>query len=144
MADWYELQLALDLPDSLKAEELAQLRWHLGEEGGRNDDTYEQPLLHSRGPARRIGGVLIGELHADDRGWALTARQEVHPDEFHDLSRLVRWLGARTTTTGPVGHLRFYETDVPELLLALDGSVHRATLRREKLVEPSSDLFSDV
>ncbi|MBZ9639068.1 hypothetical protein [Streptomyces sp. PSKA30] len=118
MADTYELQLALNLPSSLPSRDLALLRWHLGEEAERQDDEYEYPLLGGRGPARRIGGVLLGELCAHDRGWALTVRQETHPDEFDDLRRLVLWLGARTTTVGAIGYLRFYEAEVPDVLIA--------------------------
>ncbi|MFF8633262.1 hypothetical protein ACF052_03460 [Streptomyces pilosus] len=155
MADVHELQLALHLPDSLPAPELDLLRWHLGEAGGdseaegevaggadRHDEAYGYPLLASRGPAWKIDGVLVGELHLGSRGWALSARQEVHPDEFDDLGRLVRWLGARTTTVGVLGHLRFYETDVPDLLIARDGSVHRAGLRLDGLAESPTDVLA--
>ncbi|GHE31297.1 hypothetical protein [Streptomyces capitiformicae] len=109
MADIYELQLSLDLPESLPADDLALLRWHLGEgetEGQGGDDAY--PLLADRGAAARIGGVLVGELCRGARGWALTVRQEVHPDEFDDLRSLVGRLGALTSSIGVIGHLRFY------------------------------------
>ncbi|MFJ9656629.1 hypothetical protein ACIRPR_01495 [Streptomyces griseoflavus] len=158
MADIYELQLALHLPDDLPSPDLDLLRRHLGqpEDGGegrdgredgdggdRHDEAYEYPLLASRGPARKIDGALVGELHPDHRGWALSARQEVHPNEFDDLGRLVQWLGARTTTVGTIGHLRFHESDVPDLLIARNGSVHRATPRRDTLVESPTDVISD-
>ncbi|CAL9317490.1 MULTISPECIES: hypothetical protein [unclassified Streptomyces] len=134
MADIYEFQLALDLPSDLPEADLAVLRWHLGQEGGVRGD-YEYPLWEDRGPARRIGGVLVGELASDDWGWALTVRQEVHPDEFDDLDRLVAWLGARTTTPGSIGHLRFYEDHVPDVLVARSGSVHAVILREEERTE---------
>ncbi|MCP9995271.1 hypothetical protein LUX34_05730 [Streptomyces werraensis] len=55
MADIYEFQLALDLPGSLPPQDLALLRWHLGEEGGRQDDGYAYPLWGDRG--RRCGSA---------------------------------------------------------------------------------------
>ncbi|MFC7513360.1 hypothetical protein ACFQV4_38425 [Streptomyces thermocarboxydus] len=59
MADIYELQLNLDLPGALPPQDLALLRWHLGEEGGRQDDGYAYPLW-GRGPAMRIGARWSG------------------------------------------------------------------------------------
>ncbi|MGY3205379.1 hypothetical protein [Streptomyces sp. TE5632] len=146
MADIYELQLTLDLPDSLPPRDLALLRWHLGEESSRQDDGhdgYEYPLWDARGPARRIGGALVGELCSDGDGWALTVRQEAHPDEFDDLRRLVLWLGARTTSVGAIGHLRFYESDVPDVLIAQAGKVHSAVLRVDKTVRSPTEVIPD-
>ncbi|MEU5582659.1 hypothetical protein ABZ791_28070 [Streptomyces huasconensis] len=133
MSDLYELQLALDFPDSLSAADLDVLRWHLGEgqdavpDGA--EDAEEYPLLSSRGPAQHIGGALVCDLCRSARGWALSARQEVHPDEFDDLHRLLAWLAARATTVGAVGHLRFYEAEVPDVLIAEAGSFRRVVLR---------------
>ncbi|MFE9975756.1 hypothetical protein ACFYRD_34865 [Streptomyces hirsutus] len=152
MADIYELQLTLDLPDSLPPQDLALLRWHLGEEvsrqneareGGDGYDGCEYPLWDARGPARRIGGALVGELCSDGGGWALTVRQEVHPDEFDDLRRVVLWLGARTTSVGAVGHLRFYESDVPDVLIAQAGEVHRAVLRTDETARSPTEVIPD-
>ncbi|MGW3253081.1 hypothetical protein ACWDCX_21260 [Streptomyces fungicidicus] len=143
MADIYELQLTLDLPGSLPGQDLALLRWHLGEEGGRQDDGYEYPLWADRGPALRIGGALVGELCSDGPEWALTVRQEAHPDEFDDLRRMVLWLGARTTTVGTVGYLRFYEAQVPDVLIAEAGAVRSAILRVEKVVESPAEVIPD-
>ncbi|WP_344014303.1 hypothetical protein [Streptomyces thermospinosisporus] len=129
MADCYELQLALNLPDSLPPCDLALLRWHLGEEseGGQGDGyAYEYPLLAGRGPAWRIGGVLLGELCAHERGWALTVRQEAHPDEFDGLRRLVLWLG-----------------DVPDVLVARDGAVIREVLHADRVVDSANEVISD-
>lgn len=145
MADIYELQLSLDLPDSLTPQDLALLRWHLGEDGGRQDDGYEYPLWDARGSARRIGGVLVGELRYDENmsEWSLTVRQEAHPDEFDDLRRMVLWLGARTTTVGVIGYLRFYEAHLPDVLIAQSGSVRCAILRVEKVVESAAEVIPD-
>ncbi|WP_328223538.1 hypothetical protein OG272_23810 [Streptomyces sp. NBC_00104] len=136
MGDYHELQLNLDLPASLPAEDLTLLRRHLGEGGndrdgddgdGEGQGAYEFPLLAERGAAWRIGGVLVGELVGRESGWALTVRQEVHPDQFDDLRRLVGWLGARTSTVGVVGHVRFYEEWLPDLLIVEAGVVSRMT-----------------
>ncbi|MFJ8692118.1 hypothetical protein [Streptomyces roseolilacinus] len=142
MADIYEFQLTLDLPDSLPEQDPALLRWHPGEEGGRPDG-YEHPLWDARGPARWIGGVLVGELRSGAWGWALTVRQEAHPDGFDDLRVLVRWLGARTTSTGAVGYLRFHEGHVPDVLVAQAGSVRCVTLREERVTESEAEVLPD-
>ncbi|MEU7581237.1 hypothetical protein AB0B50_26955 [Streptomyces sp. NPDC041068] len=132
MSDLHELQLALDLPHDLPADDLSLIRWHLGEEAGtRHAEGEECPLLSARGPAARIGGVLIGELQRGERGWSLTVRQEVHPDEFDALRSLVAWLAARTTTVGTVGHLRFLEDHVPDVLVVESGSARRLRTRAE-------------
>ncbi|MGW0842231.1 hypothetical protein ACWD26_19045 [Streptomyces sp. NPDC002787] len=127
MADVYELQLALGLPESLPPADFALLRWHLGQVKGEEPGQGEYPLMAERGPAWRIGGVLVGELDRDERGWALTVRQEVHPDDFSALRWLVRWLGERTSTVGVIGYLRFYEALVPDVLVARDATVRRVT-----------------
>lgn len=134
MADGYELQLNLDLPDSLSPRDLDLLRWHLGEEDGQQDAGYEYPLWDDRGPASRIGGVQVGELRSVHGGWALTVRQQAHPDQFHDLRRIVRWLGARTTTWGAIGYLRSYESHMPDVLFARSGAVRCVVLQEEKVV----------
>ncbi|UNO38485.1 hypothetical protein [Streptomyces sp. MST-110588] len=136
MGDLYELQLALDLPASLPGPDLALLRRHLDASEDAGDDTEgcagegipgtdTYPLLASRGPASRIGGVLVGELRPAPHGWALTARQEVHPDEFWDLEGLLKWLAARTTTVGVIGYLRFYEAGFPDVLVVNSKTVSR-------------------
>jgi hypothetical protein len=130
MSDLYELQLTLDLPDSLPAADLSLLRWHLGENSEKSLDPDACPLLSARGAAERIGGTLVGDLARSARGWALTARQEVHPDEFDQLRGLVEWLAARTSTFGTIGYLRFLEHDVPDVLVAdpTAGTAQRLTL----------------
>lgn len=141
MADTYELQLTLDLSDSLSPGELDLLRWHLGEEGGRQDEGYEYPLWDGRGWARRIGGLQVAELRPVHGGWSLTVRQEAHPDEFHDLRRIVQWLGRRTTSSGPIGYLRFYEAHEPDMLIAQSGTVSCAFLKVDEVIEVASEEF---
>lgn len=132
MSDLYELQLSLDLPGSLPTSDLAQIRHHLGEGGNQTPETSdplaENPLLSARGPAHRIGGTLVGELLPGPRGWALTVRQEVHPDEFDALRTLLTWLATRTTTVGTIGHVRFLESDAPDALIATPNGIHRIPL----------------
>ncbi|MFF3504396.1 hypothetical protein [Streptomyces sp. NPDC003247] len=143
MSDIHELQLNLDLPGSLPPADLALLRRHLGEETGepRHPDAY--PLLSARGPAHRIGGTLVGELAPGARGWALTVRQEVHPDEFDELRVLVTWLAARTSTFGTIGCLRFLEHDIPDVLVAdpAAGTARRLALTPEG--SPRDELIPD-
>ncbi|AIS02319.1 hypothetical protein [Streptomyces glaucescens] len=130
MSDLYELQLMLDLPDSLPAGDVALLRWHLGDSAEESPEPDAYPMLSARGPAARIGGTLVGDLARSERGWALTARQEVHPDEFDQLRKLVEWLAGRTSTSGTVGYLRFLEHDIPDVLVAdpAAGTARRLTL----------------
>ncbi|MFD7303810.1 hypothetical protein ACFV83_23255 [Streptomyces pharetrae] len=118
MSDLYELQLTLDLPGSLPDPDLALLRWHLGESGEESQESDTYPLLAARGSAERIGGALVGDLVRGVRGWALTVRQEVHPDQFDRLRELVEWIAARTSTCGTIGYLRFLEHDIPDVLIA--------------------------
>jgi hypothetical protein len=54
-------------------------------------------------------------------GWALTCRQEVHPDDFGPLEPLLTWLRARAVAFHC--HLRFYEDDAFEPLAITDGGV---------------------
>ncbi|MFC9813981.1 hypothetical protein ACFVJM_18145 [Streptomyces virginiae] len=64
------------------------------------------------------------------RGWALTSRQEIHPDEFEKVGELLCWLAARAHDTHRrgdgavgVGFLRFHEDEVPEALTVVGGEV---------------------
>ncbi|CAM5331364.1 hypothetical protein SALBM135S_00033 [Streptomyces alboniger] len=125
MSDLYELQLALDLPDSA---ELDLLRWHLGE-ASQEEEGGEYPLLVGTGPAYRIGGALISTLQRSPQGWSLLARQEVHPDEFEPLRDLLEWLAARTITKGTIGYVRFYEDHIPDVLIAECGTVRQVSLQ---------------
>ncbi len=136
MSDLYELQLSLDLPSDLSNDELKSLRWHLGAEGHEHpdeqDDPNNWPLFCYRGPATRIGGILTGDLHHGPRGWSLTVRQEVHPDGFSHLDSLLTWLGARTTTLGTVGYLRFLEDHLPDLFIADARLITRVTVKQQQ------------
>ncbi|MFE5627702.1 hypothetical protein ACFQ8S_37250 [Streptomyces virginiae] len=154
MSDVYELVVSVDLRDEISERELAELRWHLGL-GGRperlsvvtrfpvvvwDDEGHPAieddpcPLLAGRGAAARVGGVLCSALESraglPRTGWALTSRQEVHPDEFEKLGELLRWLAARAHATHlrgdgavGVGFLRFHEAEVPEVLTIEGGQV---------------------
>lgn len=129
MSDLYELQLTWELGDALPRDILDSLRWHLGlpqTAGSLPDDgAAEEPLLASRGPALRIGGTLNGELAIGPRGWFLTARQELHAEELPELHQLMSGLATHSSPVRPVGHLRFHEDDVPDLLVVRSGTIVR-------------------
>ncbi|WP_329286596.1 hypothetical protein [Streptomyces sp. NBC_00691] len=154
MSDIHELTIAVDLRDEISEGELAELSWHLGigprperlsivtefplvvvDDSGTpviEDEPY--PLLAGRGAAPRVGGVLCSALadRADlpRKGWSLTSRQEVHPDEFERVGELLAWLAARAHATHRlgdravgIGFLRFCEAEVPEVLRVEGGQV---------------------
>ncbi|MGI5481683.1 hypothetical protein [Streptomyces lavendofoliae] len=150
MADVYELVLALDLRD-LSGAEVAELRWHLGlgpqpetltivrsfpvvheDEDGRLV-MAEEPvaLLGHHGEAWKVGGALTSALVGrPSGGWALTSRQEIHPDRSGEVGELLAWLAARTTDDHRrpgdqvrLGWIRFYEEDRPAALTVRDGAV---------------------
>ncbi|MGW5868430.1 hypothetical protein ACWFRJ_40505 [Streptomyces sp. NPDC055239] len=117
MADIYELSIALDLGDDLSEEEIAELRWHL-----------DQDEFH--GPAWKVGGALTSVLLPREGGWALTARREIHPDDFDRVGELLTWLAtkaeghhARFDGSVRVGWTRFYEEDKTSSLVVRDGVV---------------------
>lgn len=135
MADVYEVVLTMDLGLEIGEPELAELRWHLGT--GARPETYPigtdnhvaafplgdpadpgcqweiaepEPLFAERGAAHHVGGALVSELVSGPGGWALTVRQEVHPDSFYQLRTMLDWLGRRARTVSSfVGYLRHYE-----------------------------------
>ncbi|MET8754531.1 hypothetical protein ABZW32_31215 [Streptomyces sp. NPDC004667] len=154
MADVYELMLALDLRADLPEPELAELRWHLGlgpepealrivtefpwvvedEEGRPVVENHPEPLLAQRGEAYAIGGALVSLLlprEGTGRGaWALTSRQEIHPDGFERTGELLAWLAttaadAHRRHDGGVdlGWTRFHEERPPTPLTVRDGVV---------------------
>ncbi|WP_438290677.1 hypothetical protein [Streptomyces sp. HUAS TT7] len=45
------------------------------------------------------------------------------------------WLGARTTTVGAIGSLRFCEAEVPDVLIADAGDVRRIVLQTDGVAE---------
>ncbi|MFJ9821146.1 hypothetical protein ACIRU3_39010 [Streptomyces sp. NPDC101151] len=153
MADIYELSLALNLREGLSDEELAELRWHLGlgpkPERLRivpafptvvEDDRGEAvtvddpaPLLGQHGEAWKVDGVLVAVLLRPEDArcgtWALTVRQEIHPDEFDRTGELLSWLATkaddrhRVIGTVRLGWTRFCESDQFEPLVVRDGEV---------------------
>ncbi|MEW2577395.1 hypothetical protein [Streptomyces syringium] len=135
MSDLYELQLVWELGDTVPSDVLDELRWHLGLPQdtealtGRDGNIDQEPLLDGKGPARRIDGTLSGELVRGRHGWSLTARQERHAEELPELCALLNRLAAVSHGTGPVGQLRHYEDDIPDLLVNDSGAVVRRLLR---------------
>ncbi|WP_433362562.1 hypothetical protein [Streptosporangium sp. CA-115845] len=120
MGDIYELVLSVDIRADVTDDELAELRWHVGQGprperlpigtdryvetyplGDPDDpdceweDAEAEPVFARRGAAWRVGGALVAELVARERsdGWALTVRQELHPGDFYRLRTLLDWLG---------------------------------------------------
>ncbi|MFF2331841.1 MULTISPECIES: hypothetical protein [unclassified Streptomyces] len=128
MSDVYAVDLALDIRASVPGSVLAELRWHLGIEGGEAAPDGMYPLLAARGPAVRIGGLLVGELARTDDGWSLTARQEVHEEVIAELDSLAERLVRHSGTEGVVGQIRFYEEYVPELLINRAGELVKMSL----------------
>ncbi|GEC07205.1 hypothetical protein SSP24_48600 [Streptomyces spinoverrucosus] len=131
MADMFAVDLALDLSPALPGAVLDTLRWHLGLGGTEPVDASPDPfpLLADRGPAAKIGGVLTGELHQAAEHWSLTARQEIHAELLSDLEPLLEMLAAHARWDGVIGQVRFYEEDVPELLVGREGRLVRVGLR---------------
>ncbi|MFI9041031.1 hypothetical protein [Streptomyces sp. NPDC053726] len=154
MADIFELMLTLDLRDELSEEELAELRWHLGlgpqpevlrivtefpfvVEDDRGELIIEdrpESLLGRHGEAFTVEGALVSVLlrRQDTRhdAWALTSRQEIHPDDFERTGELLSWLAAkagdfhrRPDGSVNLGWTRFYEGRQCEPLVVRDGVV---------------------
>ncbi|GCD97062.1 hypothetical protein [Embleya hyalina] len=154
MADVYELSIALNLRKDLSDEEVAELRWHLGlgprpqtlrivprfpivveqDDGELAVEDHPEPLLGLHGAARHVGGALVSTLvrpeHSRNGAWALTIRQEIHPDEFELIGELLGWLATEAddrhrTDAGTIrlGWTRFYESDRFEPLMVREGRV---------------------
>ncbi|MFE0132519.1 hypothetical protein ACFWY6_13250 [Streptomyces sp. NPDC059037] len=154
MADIFELMLTLDLRDELSEEELAELRWHLGlgpqpevlrivpnfpfvvedDHGELVVEDHPEPLLGHHGEAAKVDGALVSVLlHKQDTrrdAWALTSRQEIHPDAFEAAGELLTWLANKAgdfhrNPDGSVnlGWTRFYEERQPKPLVVRDGLV---------------------
>ncbi|MFD4690604.1 hypothetical protein [Streptomyces sp. NPDC058463] len=130
MGDMYAVDLALDLRASVPGAVMDELRRHLGTHpDGQDDEPDDQvPLLAERGPAMRIGGLLVGEIARTGDGWSLTARQEVHAELLPDLDALLERLALHCGTEGVIGQIRFYEDHVPELLINDSGTLVRLAL----------------
>ncbi|MEV6751194.1 hypothetical protein [Streptomyces sp. NPDC051214] len=144
MADIYELSVALDLSADVSDEEIAELRWHLGlgprpetltivrafpvvvedDEGEPVIEDDPVPLLGCHDAASKVGGALTSALLSREGGWALTARQEIHPDDFDRVGELLVWLAGRAADRHErsggsvhVGWIRFHEEDGPVPLM---------------------------
>ncbi|MYS91758.1 MULTISPECIES: hypothetical protein [Streptomyces] len=140
MSDLYAVDLALDLSPTVPEAVLAHLRRHM--EGDSADDGNGEaewpdfvPLLADRGPAWRIGGLLTGQLFQTADHWSLTARQEIHAECLPDLVALVEMLAFNAKTDGVIGQVRFYEDEIPELLINRSGTLVKMPLRE---ANPSS------
>ncbi|MFF3617515.1 hypothetical protein [Streptomyces sp. NPDC002580] len=154
MADIYELSIVLNLRERLSDEEASELRWHLGlgpkpeslrivpefptvvedEHGSLVMMDDPVPLLGQPGEAWKVGGALVSVLlrPEDTRygTWALTVRQEIHPDDFERIGELLSWLATKAddrhsapTGTVRLGWTRFCESDQFEPLVVRDGEV---------------------
>jgi hypothetical protein len=135
MSDVFAVDLGLDLAPTVPSAVLDHLRLHLGldaDEGGRGEEDEfldVVPLLAERGPAARIGGVLTGELVRAGEYWCLTARQEIHAELLPDLESLAEMLAFNARTEGVIGQVRFYEDEIPELLVNRSGTLVRLPLQ---------------
>lgn len=127
MSDLFAVDMALDLNPDVPDVVLDTLRWHLGL--GEAEEAGEFPLLAQRGPAARIGGVLTGELLRRGHHWVLTARQEIHAEFLPELGPLWRMLAANAQNDGVIGHMRFLEDEVPEVLISRAGRLIRMGMR---------------
>lgn len=127
MADLYALDLAFDLVEDTPETVLAEIRRQLAPDA---EDTGEDTLLSTRGPAWHIGGMLVGAFAPSSRlgGWALTARQEIHEDQLPDLEDLLMLVAPYIRPPGPVGRIRHYEHESPDLLVLREGRVVQLTL----------------
>jgi hypothetical protein len=154
MADIYELSIALNLHEDLSDEELAEFRWHLGlgakpeilrivpkfpivvedDAGEPVIEDHPVPLLGQHGDAWKVDGALTSVLVRPEDpangAWALTVRQEIHPDQFDSTGQLLAWLstkadGRHCPKAGVVqlGWTRFYESDRFDPLFVRDGEV---------------------
>ncbi|MFD0337300.1 hypothetical protein ACFVH0_01165 [Streptomyces sp. NPDC127117] len=154
MSDVYELAMSVDLRDELSEPELAELRWHLGigpqperlsvvtefpivvedEAGEPVIEDEPRPLLAGNGAAWRIGGALgsalVDRTALPQKGWSLTSRQEIHPDDFDKVGELLCWLAERVHDTHrqvddvvPIGYLRFHESLMPEVIEVANGRI---------------------
>ncbi|MEU6310857.1 hypothetical protein [Streptomyces sp. NPDC047014] len=122
MADLYALDLAFDLLEGTPEPVLAEVRRQLIAPDG---------LFGERGPAWRVGGMLAGAYAPNERGgWSLTLRQEVHAEQLPEVEDFLTTLSPHIRPPGPVGHIRHYEHESPDLLVLREGRVVQLTLDR--------------
>ncbi|WBO68923.1 hypothetical protein [Streptomyces camelliae] len=92
------------------------------------------PLLAQQGQAWKVDGALVSVLLSPQDTcygtWALTVRQEIHPDEFDSTGELLTWLASKAddrhrTSTGEIrlGWTRFCDSDCFEPLAVRNGEV---------------------
>jgi hypothetical protein len=89
------------------------------------------PAFAQRGAAIRVSGALVAELveRKDPEGWALTVRQELHPDDFYRLRTELAWLRTRAAHAQDsgiefvVGYLRLEESVDSEPFLLVNGPI---------------------
>ncbi|UOB10465.1 hypothetical protein MQE23_15940 [Streptomyces sp. HP-A2021] len=74
--------------------------------------------------ARRTGRLFQGADH-----WSLTARQEIHAELLAELVALADMLAFNAKIEGVIGQVRFYEDDIPELLVNRSGTLVKMPLR---------------
>ncbi len=154
MSDIFELMLTLNLRDDLSPDELTELQWHLGlcpqpevlrivtdfpfvmedDNGNLTVEDYPEPLLGCHDEASTMDGALVSVLlrrQNTRRGaWALTSRQEIHPDGFERTGELLSWLATkaddhhRRPDSGiNLGWTRHHEALQCEPLLVREGMV---------------------
>ncbi|MFI6930402.1 hypothetical protein [Streptomyces sp. NPDC050287] len=154
MADTYEIYIVLNLREGLPDEELAELRWHLGlgpkpeilrivsefpvvafdDAGEPLIENHPAPLLGQHGDAWKVNGALTSVLVRPEGptngAWALTVRQEIHPDQFDSVAELLTWLSTKAedrhclkAETVHLGWIKFHESDEFEPLVVRDGEV---------------------
>ncbi|MDG5803852.1 hypothetical protein P9869_14475 [Streptomyces ossamyceticus] len=89
-------------------------------------ENHPEPLLGQQGEAFKVDGALTSVLlRRQDTGsgtWALTSRQEIHPDDFERTGDLLSWLATMAAIL----------TDAQTAASAWDGpgSVKRASPSR--------------
>ncbi|MFF0553409.1 hypothetical protein ACFYUL_31110 [Streptomyces sp. NPDC004311] len=122
MADLYALDLAFDLLEGTPDAVLTEVRRQLVAPDG---------LLGERGPAWRVGGMLVGEFAANERGgWSLTIRQELHAEQLPEMEDFLVALAPHIRPPGPVGRIRHHEHESPDLLVLREGRVLQLALDR--------------
>jgi hypothetical protein len=147
MSDMHELLVTLTLSPAIPDDELAELRWHLGRAerpaayplvgdaerpayplGDPEDpdcewDTDPEPLFAHHGAAWKLPGATVAELTDRDGkpGWALTVRQEVHPEDFAAVRALLSRVARHAEGVGFAGFVRGYEDDAVQPLLLAGG-----------------------